>query len=52
MSQIKAESLFERMREIADPRREHRKCHSLYEILVIAMCAVLCGAEHWTEREE
>jgi predicted transposase YbfD/YdcC len=52
MSQIKAESLFERMREIADPRREHQKFHSLYEILVIAICAVLCGAEHWTEMEE
>lgn len=52
MSQLKVESLFERMREIADPRREHQKFHSLYEILVIAMCAVLCGAEHWTEMEE
>jgi predicted transposase YbfD/YdcC len=52
MSQIKAESLFERMREIADPRREHQKFHSLYEILVIAICAVLSGAEHWTEMEE
>lgn len=52
MSQIKAESLFEGMRKIADPRREHQKFHSLYEILVIAICAVLCGAEHWTEMEE
>jgi predicted transposase YbfD/YdcC len=52
MSQLKVESLFERMREIVDPRREHQKFHSLYEILVIAICAVLCGAEHWTEMEE
>ncbi len=52
MSQIKAERLFERMRKIADPRREHQKFHSLYELLVIAICAVLCGAEHWTEMDE
>ena len=52
MKQLKVESLFERLREIADPRREHQKFHSLYEILVIAICAVLCGAEHWTEMEE
>lgn len=52
MSQLKVESLFERLREISDPRREHQKFHSLYEILVIAICAVLCGAEHWTEMEE
>ncbi len=52
MSQLKVESLFERLREIADPRREHQKFHSLYEILVMAICAVLCGAEHWTEMEE
>jgi DDE_Tnp_1-associated len=52
MSQIKAERLFERIKEIADPRREHQKFHSLFEILVIAICAVLCGAEHWTERED
>lgn len=52
MSEIKIASFFEGMRKIADPRREHQKFHSLYEILVIAICAVLCGAEHWTEIEE
>lgn len=52
MSEIKAEKLFEGIRKIADPRREHQKFHSLYEIVVIAICAVLCGAEHWTEIEE
>ncbi len=52
MSEIKVERFFERMRKIADPCREHQKFHSLYEILVIAICAVLCGAEHWTEMEE
>lgn len=35
-----------------DPRREHQKFHSLFDILVISICAVICGAEHWTEMEE
>ena len=52
MSEIKVERLFEGMRKIRDQRREHQKCHSLYEILVIAICAVLSGVEHWTEMEE
>ena len=52
MREIKAASLFEGLRKIADPRREHQKFHSLYEILVIAICGVLSGAEHWTELED
>jgi predicted transposase YbfD/YdcC len=52
MSQIKAASLFEGLKKIVDPRREHQKFHSLYEILVIAICGVLSGAEHWTELED
>ena len=52
MSQLQVESLFDLRREIANLRREHQKFHSLYEILVIAICAVLSGAEHWTEMEE
>ncbi len=34
------------------PRREHQKFHSLFDILVISICAVICRAEHWTEMEE
>ena len=52
MSQLKAETLFENLRNIDDPRREHQKFHWLFEILVISICAVICGAEHWTEMEE
>lgn len=35
-----------------DPRREHQKFHWLFDILVISICAVICGVEHWTEMEE
>jgi predicted transposase YbfD/YdcC len=52
MSKLKAEALFERLAKIDDPRREHQKFHSLFDILVISICAVICGAEHWTELEE
>jgi predicted transposase YbfD/YdcC len=52
MSKLKAEILFESLRKIDDPRREHQKFHSLFDILVISICATICGAEHWTELEE
>jgi len=52
MNKLKAEALFESLRKIDDPRREHQKFHSLFDILVISICAVICGAEHWTEMEE
>jgi len=52
MSKLKAEVLFESLKKIDDPRREHQKFHSLFDILVISICAVICGAEHWTDIEE
>jgi predicted transposase YbfD/YdcC len=52
MKKLKAEILFESLTEIDDPRREHQKFHSLFDILVISICAVICGTEHWTEIEE
>lgn len=36
---------------LIDPRRDHTKEHTLVDILVIALCAVICGAEHFTEME-
>jgi predicted transposase YbfD/YdcC len=44
-----AKSLFDCFSGIADPRLNRRKRHELIDILVIAICAVICGAEHWTE---
>ena len=51
MSTLKAATLFAGLAKIADPRREHQRFHALFDILVMAICAVLCGAEHWTERQ-
>src|SRR5438270_864802 len=33
--------------ELPDPRREHGRIHQLDEIVFMAICAVLCGAESW-----
>jgi hypothetical protein len=36
---------------IKDPRIDRCKRHQLLDILVIAICAVICGADDWTEVE-
>ncbi len=38
--------------DLPDPRVEGRCDHLLVEIVLIAVCAVLCGAESWSEVEE
>jgi predicted transposase YbfD/YdcC len=37
---------------VPDPRLDRQKRHNLLDILAIAVCAVLCGADAWTEVEE
>lgn len=37
--------------ELTDPRVERIKLHPLMDILVIALCAVICGADIWVEIE-
>lgn len=41
-----------RFAAVPDPRVERTKEHLLLDIIVIAICAVLCGADAWTEIEE
>lgn len=38
--------------EVEDPRIERTKRHSLRDILIIAVCATICGADGWVEIEE
>jgi predicted transposase YbfD/YdcC len=45
-------SLFEQLSEINDPRIERTKWHKLIDILVIAVCATICGAESFSDMEE
>jgi predicted transposase YbfD/YdcC len=37
---------------LPDPRGDRGRRHKLVDVLAIAVLAVLCGAEHWTEMEE
>src|ERR1700674_56969 len=36
-------------RALRDPRRRHGRLHRLLDIIAIAICAVLCGADNWQE---
>jgi predicted transposase YbfD/YdcC len=38
--------------DMEDPRVSERCTYALEEIILIAVCGVLCGAETWTEIEE
>jgi predicted transposase YbfD/YdcC len=38
--------------QVEDPRIDRTKRHRLRDILILAMCGVLCGAEGWVEIEE
>lgn len=41
----------EHFSEIQDPRLERSRLHKLIDILVIAICAVICGADTWEDVE-
>jgi predicted transposase YbfD/YdcC len=50
MSQLDSLTLIESLSHITDPRRDHAtKRHKLIDILVIAVCATICGADGWEE---
>ena len=40
-------SVMDYLRELDDPRIERSKRHQLLDIVAIAICAVLCGADSW-----
>lgn len=44
-------SLTNHFTALSDPRIERQKLHQLKDILVIAICAMLCGADNWVEIE-
>lgn len=45
-------SLGEAFASLPDPRVERTRWHALSDVLVIALCAVLCGADSFTEMED
>jgi len=52
MEKLTSKSLFDSLQQITDPRVERTKRHLLVDILVIAICASICGAESWEEIAE
>lgn len=44
-------SILEHFDKLEDPRIERTKRHSLMNILVIALCGVICGANTWVDIE-
>ncbi len=44
--------LFDYFNDISDPRVERTKLHDLENILTIAICATICGAEGWVSMAE
>lgn len=49
MSQLESKTLFESLEHIEDPRSAHLTQHKLIDILVIAICATICGADGWEQ---
>lgn len=45
------QSLIEHFSVLDDPRIDRTKLHKLIDILVIAICATICGAEGWEDFE-
>jgi predicted transposase YbfD/YdcC len=37
--------------KLEDPRLDRQKLHQLMDIIIIAICAVICGAESWVDIE-
>jgi hypothetical protein len=45
-------AIFSHFQKLDDPRVDRTRLHKLIDILVIAICAVICGAETWEDIEE
>jgi hypothetical protein len=51
MEEQRSAALLEHFGEVADPRIERHKEHTRIDILVLAICAILCGANDWVAVE-
>jgi predicted transposase YbfD/YdcC len=51
MLQRRTASIVEHFSELEDPRIERQKQHQLLDVIVIAICAVICGADDWVAIE-
>ncbi len=51
MSKTPIGTIGEHFSKVSDPRIERTKRHKLLDIICIAICAVICGADNWVEVE-
>jgi predicted transposase YbfD/YdcC len=51
MRESPLEKIEEHFHKVQDPRIERSKEHKLIDIIAIAICAVICGAEGWVDIE-
>lgn len=51
MEEQATENIAKHFRELTDPRTGNAKRHIFIEILIIAICAVICGADGWNDVE-
>lgn len=49
--EIHGYTVFQAFSALPDPRIGNNQDHNLFDIIVIAMLAFICGADHWTEVE-
>ena len=47
MGEVKGRGILDYFEELEDPRIDRCKRHSLLDIITIAICAVICGADTW-----
>lgn len=45
-------SISDHFADLEDPRLDRTKLHKLFDIIIVAICAVICGADSWVEIEE
>ena len=51
MEELPAASITERLSKLEDPEGDQGKRHKLIDIIVVAVCAVICGADSWEDVE-
>lgn len=51
MGETNSLSIIEHFHDLPDPRIERCKQHILLDIIVIAICTVICGGDSWISME-
>src|SRR5689334_17407916 len=52
LSMDQAPALARYFSSLPDPRMERTRLHSLHDMLVVAICGIICGADDWVSIEE